>query len=191
MGGPVPPLGVYKPWLGSPRCQWHPCLALGTGSTPGLSEPAGSRSSPRDAECREGGQDVPGGLGLLFSCENWVLWGGICSSPALKTTQLEAAFGGCFPPSIPTLLNLFLLGLDLKRVVEIRKNSTNVFSAVSNWELNPKAGSEQGCATLSSAGNQEHRERGVLIPVIPEPAGMGGQGLGCVGEAWSRSCPFP
>lgn len=67
------------------------------------------------------------------------------------------------PFLFPTILSLFPLGLDLKRAVKIRKNSTNVFPAVSNWELNPKTGSEQGCAALSSAGNQGHpldRHRG-------------------------------
>lgn len=176
----MPPLGVCKPQLGSPRCQWHHCLALGTGSTPRLSEPAGPWSSPRDAECRKGGWDVPGGL-WFFSCENWVLWGGICSSPAPKTAQLKPAFGVCFPLSVPNLLSLFPLGLDLKRAVKIRKNSTNVFPAVSNWELNPKTGSEQGCAALSSAGNQGHpldRHRGAH-PNDPEPAGMGGTRFSC------------
>lgn len=123
---------------------------------------------------------MPGGLGLLWSGENWVLWDGICSSPALKTAQLKAAFGGCSLPSVPSLLNLFLFGLDLKRVVKIRKNSTKMFPAVSNWELNPKIGSEQGHAALNSVENQE-RERGVLIPMIPEPAGMGGTRSGLCG----------
>lgn len=63
-------------------------------------------------------------------------------------------------PSVPSLLNLFLFGLDLKRVVKIRKNSTKMFPAVSNWEFNPKIGSEQGHAALNSVENQE-REREV------------------------------
>lgn len=91
----------------------------------------------------------------------------VCSPPAPKTAQLEAAFSGCFPASVPNRLGLFLLGLDLKRAVKIRKNATNTFSAVSNRELNPKIGSEQGCAALSSAGNQEHpleRQRGAAHP---------------------------
>lgn len=156
LGGPVPPLGVYRPCLGSPRCQWHQCLAPGTGSTPRLSEPAGGWSSPRDAECRKGGRDVPGGLGLLCSCEDWVLRGGICSSPAPKTAQLQAALGGCSPLSISSLLGLFLLGLDLKGAVKIRNGRKHLCAVFPNWDLNPKMESEQDCAALSSAGSQDH-----------------------------------
>lgn len=93
---------------------------------------------------------------MLCSCEHWVLRGGICSSPAPKTAQLQVALGGCSPLSISSLLGLFLLGLDLKGAVKIRKNSTKVFSAISNWDLNPKMESEQGCAALSSVGSQDH-----------------------------------
>lgn len=87
------------------------------GALPGCLSQLDLGTLPGDAEGRKGGWDVPGGLELLFSCEDRVLWGGICSCPAPKKAQLEAALGGCFPLSVPNLLGLFLLGLDLKRVV--------------------------------------------------------------------------
>lgn len=146
----MPPLGVSKPWLGSPRCQWHHCQALGAlpaclsqldpGAHPGMLRAGGEAWM-----CQQGwGCSSPGKIG----CSGGVF--------APQTAQLEAALCGCFPALVPNLLSLFLFGSDLKRAVPMRKNSTNVFSAGSNWELNPKIGSEQGRAALSSAGNQEH-----------------------------------
>lgn len=103
LGGPLPPLRVSKPWLGSPRCQWHHCLALGAlpaclsqldlGAHPGMLS-AGTEAGM----CQQGWScSSPGKIGCS----------GVGFAP--QTAQLKAALCGFFPLWFPASSVCFYL----------------------------------------------------------------------------------
>lgn len=154
----------------------------GTGSTPSLSEPAGSWSSPRDAESRRRGPDVPAGLGLLFPWENWVFWGGVC--PSNSTTRscslwLFPRFGSQPPQFVSVRFGFEKSG----------SNEEKQHKRVFCWfqlGVKPQDWIRAGTCSpeLCRKPGAPSGDRGVLIPMTPEPAGMGDTSSG-----WLRRAP--
>lgn len=172
LGGPVPPIKVYIYNRG-----WGYTDASGITAWPRAFEALADGGSQLDAGARPGMLSAGGDAGMCpcalagleakglgcssCSSEKWVLGEGFAHPLPLKTADLKLFLVTVASPLLfpaPHLLGLFLLVLELKRVFKKKKkNSTNMFAVVSNWELRTEIRSETRlCSALGSAGCVEH-----------------------------------